>query len=692
MPKRTLRDRNSIENLGHYAQKRFRVPSRQPARSRGTGDKENVLPLASEVCFPAQLGIECCCLTEYFTAALTFVSTGYGSPSSAQALSPSPEVRMRQELDEQGAEASSQSSPSDSPVLPTSSFVPPPSMEEARSALHDLKTLIRPPRKCRRGSGHFTTGDDRLLSHLWQMQMFLSDYVSSGNTKQWGALSLETAQRWQKGTHTARSLRAWTRAFLKDRHDLPLTPENTWTRSLLDKCPDLKVAVSEHLQSIGKYVRALDIVQFTAMPANLTKYGLAKPISLSQAQVWMRALDYRWTKTPNGQFVDGHERADVTSYRQTKFLPAIADYDHHARQWDKDGTEVPVPDDLPRPRNRRVVYWHHDESVFYAHNRRVRRWVHKTEKAVPRAKGEGASLMVADFVSAEYGWLRSPDGKESAQVLFCPGKNRDGYFTHEEILTHATTAMDILSRHYPNEQHVFIFDNAPTHLKRAPDALSARKMSLYPTKPGGPFFGVEQTTTDAGGKEVKVKVPMANGHFNGQPQSFYFETGHPRAGIFKGMAQILTERGYDLTGLLRECPGFKCKPPTLSCCIRQLLFNSRIFRRLRHCSRPTVVLAALMCCICPNSICWGYAKRKYREMPASSKEADLEANVLAALNSIPLVTIRRFYTRAHRFMDAYRRGLDGKQAAWAAKKYRSHRVLPNDILEELDREGITPDN
>ncbi|TBU21694.1 hypothetical protein BD311DRAFT_677777 [Dichomitus squalens] len=57
MPKRTLRDRNSIENLGHYAQKRFRVPSRQPARSRGTGDKENVLPLASEVRFPAQLGI-----------------------------------------------------------------------------------------------------------------------------------------------------------------------------------------------------------------------------------------------------------------------------------------------------------------------------------------------------------------------------------------------------------------------------------------------------------------------------------------------------------------------------------------------------------------------------------------------------------------------------------------------------------
>ena len=43
-------------------------------------------------------------------------------------------------------------------------------------------------------------------------------------------------------------------------------------------------------------------------------------------------------------------------------------------------------------------------------------------------------------------------------------------------------------------------------------------------------------------------------------------------------------------------------------------------------------------------------------------------------------------------MDAYRRGLNGKQAAWAAKKYQSHRVLPNNILEELDQEGITSED
>lgn len=59
-----------------------------------------------------------------------------------------------------------------------------------------------------------------------------------------------------------------------------------------------------------------------------------------------------------------------------------------------------------------IVIWFHDESTFYVHDHRKTRWVHETEKAVPRAKGEGASLMVVDFISADYGWLQTPDGTE----------------------------------------------------------------------------------------------------------------------------------------------------------------------------------------------------------------------------------------------------------------------------------------
>ena len=32
----------------------------------------------------------------------------------------------------------------------------------------------------------------------------------------------------------------------------------------------------------------------------------------------------------------------------------------------------------------------------------------------------------------------------------------------------------------------------------------------------------------------------------------------------------------------------------------------------------------------------------------------------------------RFANRSHRFMDAYARGLNGQQAAWAARKYKGH--------------------
>ncbi len=36
-------------------------------------------------------------------------------------------------------------------------------------------------------------------------------------------------------------------------------------------------------------------------------------------------------------------------------------------------------------------------------------------------------------------------------------------------------------------------------------------------------------------------------------------------------------------------------------------------------------------------------------------------------------------------MNAYQLGLNGAQAAWAAKKYRGHRTIPHDILAQLDR-------
>lgn len=155
--------------------------------------------------------------------------------------------------------------------------------------------------------------------------------------------------------------------------------------------------------------------------------------------------------------------------------------------------------------------------------------------------------MAANFISADYGWLCSPNRQESAHILFKPGKNQDGYFTYKEILAHARMAMSILKKHYPHECHIFIFDNASTHLKCAVDTLSAYHMSKNPTGPNNPMFGVnmnmlnEQQKLVYGpdGKVLRTQIQMEVARLpNGEPQSLYFESG-PQMGVFKRMAHIL---------------------------------------------------------------------------------------------------------------------------------------------------------
>ena len=91
--------------------------------------------------------------------------------------------------------------------------------------------------------------------------------------------------------------------------------------------------------------------------------------------------------------------------------------------------------------------------------------------------------MVSDFISADYGWLRSPDGPESTRILFRPGANCEGYFTNEDVLQQVDNAMDILQKYYPNNDHIFIFDNATIHTKQLPGSLSTRHMPKNIPKP-----------------------------------------------------------------------------------------------------------------------------------------------------------------------------------------------------------------
>jgi hypothetical protein len=64
-----------------------------------------------------------------------------------------------------------------------------------------------------------------------------------------------------------------------------------------------------------------------------------------------------------------------------------------------------------------------------------------------------------------------------ARIIFKAGKNRNRFFDADDLLRQVDKAIDIfegLTKGWA--QGLFLFDNAPSHQKRAPDAISARSM------------------------------------------------------------------------------------------------------------------------------------------------------------------------------------------------------------------------
>jgi hypothetical protein len=564
----------------------------------------------------------------------------------------------------------------------------PPGLAEAESALQDIAELISPHRS-RPGSkvqGHKAfKGSNVVLQRLLAMENHLKNYVTPQQPhRRVASVKPPLRMSWQEaGRHAAvsgrhkpawsRKLCKWTQAYIADRNNVPFPSFGTWSHTMLEH-GDLAKGLLEHLQSVGKYVKAQDIINYLGLPETKQRHGYDEDISVRTAQRWMLLMNYRWRKRPNGQYEDGHERPDVVLYRQEKFLPKIARWVMKMRYWrvGDEMNEAKEPPIWPRGyklsahvkqpdgsfQTKKVVVWFQDESTFYQNDRRHTYWVQDCAKSVPQPKGEGASCMVSDFVSADYGWLRDPDGLgKEARVLFKPGKNRDGYFTNIEVIEQAQLAMDICERYYPDDQHVFVFDNATTHTARPADAPSARGMTLNPSahykKQRNVLDNNGKPVYSSNGKRLKEDVRVADTVYNGISQSLYFPDNHDEyPGYFKGIAQILLERG-DVEGSRKrlECKGFDCADQSshARCCARRILFNQPDFCDQKSALELACEKRGFEVAFLPkfhpelNFIeqCWGYAKRRYREYPIGKSEDELESNVAQALNSIPLVTMRR---------------------------------------------------
>lgn len=109
--------------------------------------------------------------------------------------------------------------------------------------------------------------------------------------------------------------KSMTQAFIDDHEDLPVNPYGTWTEYVIDKHPEIAQELHAHLQSIGKFVKAIDLVNFMDTPEMQLHSGLKKQLDILTVQCWMQKLDCCWTYLElKGQYVDWHERENMVKY------------------------------------------------------------------------------------------------------------------------------------------------------------------------------------------------------------------------------------------------------------------------------------------------------------------------------------------------------------------------------------------
>ena len=229
------------------------------------------------------------------------------------------------------------------------------------------------------------------------------------------------------------------------------------------------------------------------------------------------------------------------------------------------------------------------------------------------------------------------DSFSVARVLFKAGKNYDEYFDNNDIIKQTEHAINIFEEQCNGfATGLFLFDNAPSHQKRAPNALLARKMPKNP---------------HATWRHHKDGPKMRATTFGpaGTHQTLYYSDDHPTMpGWFKGMEMIIRERGlWPEKGLNAQCEGFKCQLGRADCCCQRLLFSQPDFVNQKLHLEEFVTSHGHICDFYPKYHCelnfieqyWGAAKLRYRNSPKTRDVGEMEKNVTTCLDDVPLLQI-----------------------------------------------------
>jgi hypothetical protein len=255
-----------------------------------------------------------------------------------------------------------------------------------------------------------------LRARITGMLGFLNLYLDPSLQYTWRKASAMVAKVQGRGEKRTQKLREWTLTFARSAN----LPELHYSQARWNVLDDEDI--SQTLQSMllshikGRYITANDVVEIVAgteMQAKFSHSGISRTsISERTARRWLQRLSWHYGTMRNGMYLDGHEREDVVAYR-TGFVERWKGYESRFHTWDNDGTEHRPQKAFPVKGGRfRLILVTHDESIFYQNDFRKTHWIADTSKATPLPKGDGQSIMVSDFLTAEWGRLldEGPDG------------------------------------------------------------------------------------------------------------------------------------------------------------------------------------------------------------------------------------------------------------------------------------------
>ncbi|KAK7060055.1 hypothetical protein R3P38DRAFT_2679776, partial [Favolaschia claudopus] len=233
----------------------------------------------------------------------------------------------------------------------------------------------------------------RISAMVGTLNLYLDSELSYG----WREASMIVARSQGHGAYRARNIRSWIHNFLATKK-LPLHRYGQYHASILND-EDFQDSIKLHLQSLAKkdgHFTAQDLVDFVQTEEIQTMLEAAdvqkRSISVWTARRWLKRLEWRYGRRKNGMYIDGHEREDVVQYRAEFVKRWLEQYEPRMVEYDNDGNAKKTPTGYEltgkcKGQPFRLILVTHDESTFYANDRRKVGWISKLDKGKPQPKG-----------------------------------------------------------------------------------------------------------------------------------------------------------------------------------------------------------------------------------------------------------------------------------------------------------------